>query len=358
MPVHVDFAFSWLASAKLPASHTTTLLRLIEAVRKGGSLKEAAAAMGLSYRFTWGLLGAAADAFGAPLVEMQRGRGARLTALGEKLLWADGLVRTALDPQFARLRHEIEAGLAKALPQRLPHLVMHASHDLALAELPALCANRVDLEIAFRGSDECLAALANDKCDLAGFHVADALPRAAAAAAALGRWLDPRKHALIHFITREQGLIASPRSNIRSVNDLTRPGVRFINRQSGSHPPVSGREDSSVAAAVAEGRADAGFGLRADAARFRLDFVPLAVERYFLAFPRSATRSQAMQDLLDVLRGREFAQRVSELPGYDTTKAGRRAELDAALNWVKRARRTAKQARSKGSRPATRMSPA
>lgn len=334
MSLRVDFSLSWLSSGKLSPSNANTLLVLIKAVQKNGSLKAAAEKVGVSYRFAWGLLGDASSKFGAPIVEMQRGQGARLTIFGEKLLWADRLIREALDPQFNRLRHEVQEGLAKALPQYLPHLIMHASHDLALAELPALCAGHVDLEIVFRSSDECLEALANDRCDLAGFHVADALPRAAAAAAALGRWLDPGKHSLIHFITREQGLIASPKSNIRSVNDLTRHGVRFINRQSGSNPAIRSNEELSVAAAVAHGNADAAFGLRADAARYGLDFVPLAVERYFLAFHRSAGRTHGMRVLLDVLRGRDFSSCVAGLPGYDTVKAGKRAELDAALNWV------------------------
>jgi molybdate transport repressor ModE-like protein len=341
MPLNVDFSFSWLSSSRLAPAHAGTLLQLVAAVGKSGSLKQAAQALGVSYRHAWGLLGEASAAFGAPLVELTRGRGARPTALGEKLLWADALIRKALDPQFALLRQEVEAGLARALPQRIPRLVLHASHDLALAELPDLCAGRVDVEVIFRGADDCLAALANGKCDIAGFHVADALPRAAAAAAALGRWLDPRRHSLIHFIAREQGLIASPDSHIRSVHDLTRPGVRFINRQSGGGAAHAGREDS-VAAAVAEGRADAGFGLRADATRFRLDFVPLAVERYFLAYPRSAARGTALQTFIEILRGREFAQCVARLPGYDAAKAGTRAELEAALNWVKR--RTPKRA--------------
>jgi molybdate transport repressor ModE-like protein len=339
MAVHVDFSLSWFVSTRLSAAHAGVLLHLIDGVRKTGSLKQAAKEMGVSYRFAWGLLGEAAGAFGTPLVELQRGRGARPTALGDKLLWADRLIHTALDPQFARLRQEIDAELARALPRRLPRLAVHASHDLALAELGELCSGKLDIEITFRGSDDCLAALANGRCDLAGFHVADALPRAAAAAAALGRWLDPRKHLLIHFVTREQGLIARPDTHIRNVHDLTRPGVRFINRQSGATPSRIEGKDQSVAAAVAEGRADAGFGLRADAMRFRLDFVPLAVERYFLAFSRSAIRSLAMQGLLDVLQGRDFAQHVARLPGYDAAKSGKREELDAALNWVERVRR-------------------
>lgn len=335
MGIPVDFSVSWLSSERLAPERAETLLRLVAAVGRTGSLAQAVRDLGVSYRHAWGLLGEGEAALGAPLVVLQRGRGARPTALGEKLLWADGVVRSALEPHFAQLRHEVEAGLAKVLPQRARRLSICASHDLALSELPQLCAGRVQLDVDFRGSDECLAALANGKCDIAGFHVADALPRAAAAAAALGRWLDPKKHALIHFITREQGLIASPDTHIRGVNDLTRAGVRFINRHSGG--------DDSVAAAVAEGRADAGFGLKADANRYRLDFVPLAVERYFLAFERSSARTPAFQALMEVLCGREFARRVGRLPGYDTAKAGAPADLDAALNWVSKrpARRAA-----------------
>ena len=335
MALHVEFSLSWLASSRLPAGHAETLLRLVEAVGKSGSLKQAAKSLGVSYRHAWGLIGEAAAAFGAPLVELERGRGARPTALGEKLLWADRLIRSALDPQFVQLRKEVETGLARALPRRAPRLVIHASHDLALAELPQLAAGHLDLELAFRGSEDSLESLAAGKCDAAGFHVADALPRAAAAAAALGRWLDPRKHSLIHFIAREQGLIAAPDSHIRGVHDLTRPGVRFINRQSGTAAQRASDGDS-VAAAVAEGRAHAGFGLRADATRYRLDFVPLAVERYFLAIPKAAAGGPALQALIDILKGREFSQRVSRLPGYDAVKAGTRAELQAALNWVRR----------------------
>jgi molybdate transport repressor ModE-like protein len=333
MAVHVDFSFSWLASSRLAPAHASVLLQLVEAIAKSGSVKQAAQSLGVSYRHAWGLLSEAADAFGTPLVEMQRGRGAHPSALGQKLLWANELIRDTLNPQFARLRQEVEAGLSKAMPQRIPHLVVHASHDLAVAELPALCAGKLDLDLAFRGADECLAALAAGKCDFAGFHVADALPRAAAAAAALGRSLDPRKHALLNFITREQGLIASPESRIRSVHDLTRPGVRFINRQSGG--PAADRADT-VAGAVAEGRADAGFGLRADAMRYRLDFVPLAVERYFLAYARSSFQTPAVQVFLDILRGPAFVQSIERLPGYGAAKAGTRAELGAALDWVKR----------------------
>lgn len=325
----IAFDHAWLAGKDFPRERGRALLRLLEALSRTASLREAAQAAGLSYRSAWGVLGEAARLFGAPLVEMQRGRPARLSVLGVRVLAADERVRAALGGEFERLRAEIPPLLAEALPGARARLSLHASHDLALEILRELCRSSLELEIAIGGADEALAALARGECDLAGFHVADALPRAAAAAAALGRWLDPRKHTLIHFVTRQQGLIARPGSRIRGVHDLTRPGVRFINRHM----------DVSVAQAVAEGRADAGFGLRAEATRFKLAFVPLAMERYFFACARSALRGAALKALLDALRSPRFAAGVKRLPGYDATHSAVLEPLDAALTWVQKPRK-------------------
>jgi len=326
----VEFDHAWLAGRGFPRERGRTLLRLLAALAQSGSLREAAQRAGVSYRAAWGALGEGARLFGAPLVDMQRGRRASLSALGRRVLEADERVRRGLGEQFERLRVEIPALLSDALPGARPRLTLHASHDLALAALGEACARGVELDIVIRGADESLAALARGECDLAGFHVADALPRAAAAAAALGRWLDPRKHTLIHFVTREQGLIARPGSRIRGVHDLARPGVRFIHRQ--SRAPDG--KDFSVAESVAAGRADAGFGLRADATRHRLAFTPLATERYFFACARAALRGAPMKALLDALASADFLARVARLPGYDAAQAGRREALDAALTWV------------------------
>jgi putative molybdopterin biosynthesis protein len=327
--VEIEFDPAWLAGPGVTRERGRALLRLLGALERSTSLRQAALAADVSYRFAWGALGDAARLFGAPLVDMQRGRGARLNPLGRKVVEVDRRVRAALGEQHDRLRAEIPALLAGALPVARPRLSLHASHDLALAALPALCASRVELDLIFRGSDDCLAALARGECDLAGFHVADALPRAAAAAAALGKWLDPRRHVLVHFVTRQQGLIVRPGSRIKGVHDLARPGVRFIHRGSAG-------EEASVASAVAAGRADAGFGLRADATRFKLAFVPLAIERYFLACTRSSLRAAGLQALLEVMHSREFTARVARLPGYDSAQAGKREALDAALTWVER----------------------
>ena len=206
----IDLKTRWLAGDGLSPRHGQALLGLLAALSRAASLREAAHAAGLSYRHAWGLLGAGARALGAPLVDMQRGGGAphgvRPQAPGGGCPRQDGPRFATRAPAPGGGRNAGDA-CARANSARLS---LHASHDLALPLLAQVCAPRLHLDIAFRGADECLAALARGECDLAGFHVADALPRAAAAAAALGRWLDPHKHQLLHFVTREQGIIVRP----------------------------------------------------------------------------------------------------------------------------------------------------
>ena len=337
MAVHIELDPCWLSAEGLPPRHGGELLRLLAALSGAASLREAAHAAGLSYRHAWGLLGAGARALGTPLVDMQRGRGARLTAFGRRLLDADAHVRAALGGPLERLRREVRAMLGEGLSSRQPAINLRASHDLALPLLARVSAPRVDLQVSFHGADECLAGLARGECELAGFHVANALPRAAAAAAAVGRWLDPQRHQLVHFVEREQGIIVRPGVRIRGIHDLARPGVRFLNRPAGTHEDV----DLAVAAAVAGGRADAGFGLRAAAARYSLEFVPLATERYYLAASRRSLREPPFQALLATLRSREFATAVAGLPGYDVAMAGTRETLTAALAWLEPRRKRA-----------------
>jgi len=341
MGVHIGLEFEletrWLAGDGLPPQHGRDLLRLLAALGRAASLREAAQDAGLSYRHGWGLLGAGARALGAPLVDMQRGRGARLTAFGRRLLEADAHVRSTLGGQLEQLRRDVRGMLSEGLSARRRRIALRASHDLALPLLARLSAPRIDLDVSFHGADECLAGLARGECELAGFHVANALPRAAAAAAAVGRWLDPRRHQLVHFVAREQGIIVRPGVRVRGIHDLARPGVRFLNRPSGTHEDV----DLAVASAVADGRADAGFGLRAAAARYALEFVPLATERYYLAAARRSLREPPFQALLATMRSREFASAVAALPGYDIAMAGTRETLTAALAWLEPRRKRA-----------------
>ncbi|HSC00350.1 MAG TPA: LysR family transcriptional regulator, partial [Burkholderiaceae bacterium] len=143
----VEFDHAWLAGREFPRERGRALLRLLAALAQAGSLREAAQRSGVSYRAAWGALADGARLFGAPLVDMQRGRRARLSVLGQRVLAADERVRADLGEHFERLRAEIPRLLADALPGARPHLALHASHDLALAVLRESSGKALELEI-------------------------------------------------------------------------------------------------------------------------------------------------------------------------------------------------------------------
>src|SRR5687768_431165 len=91
---------AWRGRASLDAR----LVPLLRAIRDHATLRAAAAAVGVSYRSAWDLLADEGRALGAPLVAMERGRGAKLAPLAERLLSADDALRrelARLEPQLA-----------------------------------------------------------------------------------------------------------------------------------------------------------------------------------------------------------------------------------------------------------------
>ena len=74
------------------------LTALLVGIQQTGTLAAACRSAGLTYRYAWGLLRDGERAFGHSLVASQRGRGAKLTPLGERLAWADQRIAARLAP--------------------------------------------------------------------------------------------------------------------------------------------------------------------------------------------------------------------------------------------------------------------
>src|ERR1700743_970975 len=83
-----------------PQSVVVMLGRLNE-IRKTGKITAAAIDAHLSYRHVWNLIEHWSQFFGVPLVETQRGKGSRLTAFGEKLVWAGERMQARVGSQLA-----------------------------------------------------------------------------------------------------------------------------------------------------------------------------------------------------------------------------------------------------------------
>jgi molybdate-binding protein len=203
------------------------------------------------------------------------------------------------------------------------------------------------LDFQVRGSSESLAAYARGECDVAGFHLVAGRPDLD-----LRQWLDARRDALIRFAARRQGLIVkrvNPK-RVRSLSDLVRPTLRFVNRQPGSGTralldrlladagiktrqirgyAVEEYTHSAVAATVASGMADVAFGIQAAAAPHGLDFVPIANEDYLLACRVTQLKTGPVLMLRKLMAGAAFRKACAEFIGYDLSRVGRLVRLAA-----------------------------
>jgi putative molybdopterin biosynthesis protein len=265
------------------------------------------------------------------------------------LVRADGLLVVPAQLEGHHPGEEVEVRLLRGVGEIERTVVVTGSHDLVL-DLAASALRerepRITLASSNVGSLAGLAALRDGLCHLAGSHLLDpdtgeyTLPW-------IERLMPDRDLAVVRLTHREQGLIVAPGNplDLATVEDLTRPGLRYVNRQRGAGTRVLldhmlqqraiepteidgyAREEHThlaVAAAVAADRADCGLGVRAAARAFGLDFVPVTREPYDLVLERAALEEELLAPLWELLGSPGFRAEVDALGGYDTSEMGRR----------------------------------
>jgi molybdenum cofactor synthesis domain-containing protein len=226
-------------------------------------------------------------------------------------------------------------------------LVVLGSHDNTIDLLATLLRrrdHRLRLSSGHVGSLGGLMALRQGRAHLGGSHMLDPETNTYNVPF-IKRYLAGMPLKLINLAWREQGLMLAPGNpqNIKTIQDLTRPGVRFINRQRGAGTrllldyllkennlaadQVQGydREEythMAVAVNVFSGTADVGLGILAAARALGLDFIPLLPERYDLVVPETTFADPRFQTLLAVVRSREFQEAAAALGGYDLKDCG------------------------------------
>jgi molybdate transport repressor ModE-like protein len=331
------------------------LFDLLRAIHGSGKLTLAAREIDLSYRHAWDLIAKWTASFGRPLVAMTRGKGASLAPLGEKLLWAEQRSDASLFPLLENIASELNLEIGRHLKPAQALLRIHASHGYAVEKIPRVMRahGHSDVDLQYMGSVEALRSLGRGACEFAGFH----LPQ--------GEWgpvlrsqyepvVKPQQM-VIRLVTRTQGLVVAKGNplRIRSLADLARPDVRFVNRQRGSGTRMlfdgmlaAGRIDpraipgyaetgefthAAVAAFVASNMADVGMAVEPAARQFKLDFIPLVVERYMLACDPRTLELPAAKDMLRLLRGDAYRAAVETEPGYSLDDPGTLVPMKQAL---------------------------
>lgn len=274
-------------------------------------------------------------------VPLPRGAGT-VTSLSR----ADAVIRIPAEREGIDQNEPVTAELLRPREQIEGALLAVGSHDNTLDLIDSFLRRahpRFRLTSAHVGSLGGLLALQRGQCHLAGSHLLDPSTGVYNRRALADNLDEPAL--LVRLVDREQGLIVLPGNpaGIRALEDLARPGVRFVNRQRGSGTRVlldyrltragiapasiSGYRDEeythmNVAAAVLSGRADAGMGVRSAAVALGLDFLPVGVEEYDLVIPRRHADDERILALLEVIRSAAFRRAVDGMGGYGTERTG------------------------------------
>ncbi|MGQ0574434.1 MAG: molybdopterin biosynthesis protein [Pseudonocardia sp.] len=268
------------------------------------------------------------------------------------LVRADGLLVVPAGVEGHHAGADVRVELLRGLGEIGRTVVAIGSHDLVL-DMAASALRAADPLVTLAssnvGSLGGLVALRDGLCHLAGSHLLDP-----ATAAYTLPYVDKllggdggQDVAVVRLVHRDQGLIVAAGNplELAGVEDLTRPGLRYVNRQRGAGTralldheltrrgldatAIAGyaREEHThlaVAAAVAADRADAGLGILAAARAFGLDFVPVAREPYDLVLRASMLDDPVLAPLWELLDRPDFRADVESLGGYSCAETGRR----------------------------------
>lgn len=302
-------------------------LALLDAVLAERSLQRAASRLGLSYRSAWGRFATLEAALGRPVIHKIKGHGSVLTSYGVAFHQALTAASHGSEDSIQRAERALAARLETLSDDDSRPLRLAVSHDAVL--LDAL-SGIGGIAVTIAGSMDALARLASGDVDGAGFHFGATIPEPGSSFA---RVLADASLQTRPVLRREQGLILA-RGNpqgISGVADLTKQGVRFVNRQRGAGTriwldrlcaaagvrteEIRGYDTEefthqAVAALIASGAADVGMATRAVAERFDLDFLTLGEETYFLAIRTSfgAERLEAIASAIGM--------HAAAVPGY------------------------------------------
>lgn len=233
-------------------------------------------------------------------------------------------------------------------PEQLARTLLILGCDPALAVLQDLIARVAPVFRAhnvFASSRKSLLALNRGHAHIAATHFPgyESGDGNVEAVRALAADMDPL---VVAFAAQEEGFMVARGNplNIKGVDDLLNPAVRFANREEGAalrtllqcllhthNIPTSAvkgfntlvHSHNEGAVQIVSGAGDVVLGLRVVAEAYGLDFVPLAVTRSDLVIPADLKDEQGVGILLNILQSAALQKELRALPGYDAGVTGK-----------------------------------
>ncbi len=260
---------------------------------------------------------------------------------------ADGIVEVPQGTEGYTAGEEVRDRLLTEKQRLKNTLVVIGSHDPLLDELADLI-HREDrrqfLSSAHVGSMGGIMAVRRGEAHAAGIHLLDT-ETGEYNRTYLRKYFPHGGVYLVRCVGRQQGLMLQKGNplGITSFADISRDGVRYVNRQKGSGTRVLmdylcdkygvdrdriygyEREEmthNSVAVQIAGNSADAGMGIYSTAKLYELDFLPICVEEYDLLIPEKIWNSGLVRQLIQTLKSAEFRSRIEAMGGYTLDRPG------------------------------------
>jgi excisionase family DNA binding protein len=195
------------------------------------------------------------------------------------------------------------------------------------------------------GSTEGLKALNSGYTDLAWSHLLD--PKSGQYNIPfLPAYVPDVKAVVVNLFHRELGLIMAPKNpfSIKGFEDLSKKGVRLVNRQKGSGTRVlldhhlkqlkilpskiEGYDREvythfEVGLSILSEEADVGIATIAVAKLLGLPFVPIANESFDMILRKNTFFHKGIQAFIETLNSKEFRQRVEPIGAYDFKDSGK-----------------------------------
>lgn len=260
---------------------------------------------------------------------------------------ADGILEVPQGLEGYEAGEEVTLRLLSPMEKLRNTLVVIGSHDPLLDELADMLHlgdPRLYMSSSHVGSMGGIMAIRRGEAHMAGCHLLDTAD-GTYNRSFIRKYFPKGDVKLVSCVGRQQGLMVARGNplNICSFADISRQGIRYVNRQKGSGTRILTdylcsrekvepsdvygytREElthTSVAAQIACGSADVGMGIYSAAKLYDLDFIPICIEEYDLIIPNHAWDSPMVQQLLTILRSDAFREKILSMGGYTVEHPG------------------------------------
>ena len=266
---------------------------------------------------------------------------------------ADGILEVPQGTEGYEAGEEVQVRLLST-PEKLQNtLVVIGSHDPLLDEVADMM-HRADptvfMSSSHVGSMGGIMAIRRGEAHAGGCHLLDT-ETGVYNLSFLKKYFPNGGIRLVRCVGRQQGLMLAKGNplDIKEFADITKNGVRYVNRQKGSGTRVLmdylceqyavnvsdiygyEREElthTSVAAQIANGSADVGMGIYSAAQLYDLDFLPICIEEYDLIIPDHAWETPVVQQLIATLKSPAFREKMLAMGGYTVDHPGEIIPLD------------------------------